>query len=435
MIQNCLVSIAGVLEHNRRYGGTYSEFAKDLILRDRDRCWKDYQACLLEKTIDNALNNVPYYKKLGISRPNIHEFPVLERSSIALNPEKFTSSKYINKKLKVIYTGGSSGTPLAVYLSNTVRQKSYAFWSRFYGSFDYKIGQKRATFLGRKLQRMEDNTPPFWRYNILDKQLLFSTFHMTDKVLPSYVEKLNIFKPDMIEGYPYTVYKLATFILENSIKLNFIPKGISVSSENLSEKQKKTIEMAFSCKVYDQYGSAETVVFAGDCEYGNKHFAVEYGLVEILNSDGTISPDGEGELLVTGFLNDVMPLIRYRIGDIGRVSYRECPCGRNTPILEELSGKVGAVIVSGERAVSTAAIAFAFEYLEHIKRAQIVQNEPMKIHVKLVISEGYNGKEEDFMLWELKKMLGSDLEIVVNYVEDIPVGENGKYQMVVQNYY
>ena len=173
LIQNCLVSLAGFLEHNRRYGGAYSELSKALILRDKDRTWKDYQDCLLEKTIDNALNNVPYYKKLGIKRPNIHEFPVLERSSIASTPDEFISNKYLKKNLNVIYTGGSSGTPLAVYLNNTVRQKSYAFWSRFYGSFDYKIGQKRATFLGRKLQKMEDSTPPFWRYNILDKAVAF----------------------------------------------------------------------------------------------------------------------------------------------------------------------------------------------------------------------------------------------------------------------
>jgi phenylacetate-CoA ligase len=258
---------------------------------------------------------------------------------------------------------------------------------------------------------------------------------MTDQNLPFYIERLNKFKPKIVEGYPLSVFRIAEFICENDIKLEFTPRGICTSSENFTKKHRAIMEKAFGCKVYDQYGSAESVIFAGDCEYGKKHIAVEYGVAEVLKEDGSIASEGAGELIVTSLFNDAMPLIRYRIGDLGEISHKSCPCGRNTPILEELSGKVGAVIVSRGKSVSTAAIAFAFEYLENVNKVQIIQNEPEKVLVKLVAKQGFTEEQQEFMEWELRKMLSQELEIDVKLVEDIPSSDNGKYQMVVQNYY
>ena len=154
-----------------------------------------------------------------------------------------------------------------------------------------------------------------------------------------------------------------------------------------------------------------------------------------MTKEGKIKQEGEGELIVTSFLNDVMPLIRYRIGDLGKISFRECPCGRKTPILEELHGKVGAVIVSEDRTVPTAAIAIAFEYLKNVKKSQLVQNEPNRVIARLVTTPNFSKEEEDFMRWELQKMLGTNMQIDIEKVDHIPPAHNGKYQMVVQNYY
>jgi phenylacetate-CoA ligase len=436
-VQNVLVTIAGLIERHRRYGGNFESFSEELFSNEfasREEL-AELQQKTLKRVLENATQNVPFYKKLGISTPVLEEFPIVNRSEIAQSPLDFVSNNYRKESLMVIYTGGSTGTPLGVYLTKEIRRKSYAFWNRFYRGFGVDIKDRKATFLGRKIQDPDNNKPPFWRLNAAGNQLLFSSFHMTDENLPYYIKRLNTFRPKIVEGYPQSVFRIAEFICENDIKLEFTPRGISTSSENFTNKQRATMEKAFGCKVYDQYGSAESVIFAGDCEYGNKHIAVEYGVAEVLKEDGSIASEGAGELIVTSLLNDAMPLIRYRIGDLGKISHKSCQCGRNTPILEELSGKVGAVIVSRGKRVSTAAIAFAFEYLESVSKAQIIQNEPEKILVKLVAKEGFAKDMREFMEWELRKMLGQELEIDVELVDDIPSSDNGKYQMVIQNYY
>lgn len=435
--QNLLVSLAGLIEHYRRHTGVYHSYSRFLIdhefqaREDAD----DWQKKRLTEMLEHALESVPHYRALQIKSAELESFPILDRGVVARDSKSLLSSRYKEDDLLTIYTGGSTGTPIGVRLTREVRRKTYAFWNRFYRGLGYRLGDRKATFLGRKLQDPDDNRAPFWRYNIVNRQLLFSSFHMTEKNLPAYVDKLNQFKPVLIEGYPLSVFRIAEFIQRKGLSLTFTPSGISTSSENFTAQQRDCIEKSFGCKLFDQYGSAESVVYAGECEHGSKHIAVEYGIVEVLTDEGKIVREGEGELIVTTLLNEAMPLIRYRIGDLGKISYRECPCGRKTQILEELSGKVGAVLVFRGSRVSTAAIAFAFEYLPGISRAQIVQDQPDRVQVKIVAPDGFPEKDEEFMVWEIKKMLGSDLKVDVSLVDDIPPGPNGKYQMVVQNYY
>lgn len=435
--QNIMVSLYGNIEHKRRYGGAHNSFLTHLrdnrLLSFEEN--KVLQKELLRTVLTNATNNVPAYEHLRSKQPELDTFPLLGRQQVADNIEQFVSRKFDAKNLLALYTGGSSASPLKVYISKTTRQRTYSFWQSFYDYMEFNIGDRKASFVGRKLQAPDDNRPPFWRYNITDKQLLFSSYHLEEANLPHYVEKLNAFKPKVIEGYPFSIYRIAEYILNHSLTLSFIPNGISTSSENFSVRQREVIEKAFKSKVFDQYGSAESVVFASECQHRTMHIEPEYGVLEILTESGDITPTGKGELIATTLLNDAMPLIRYRIGDLGTVTEDSCACGRETYVLKELHGKIGAVIVNEGRQVPTAAIAIAFEYLEGIKNAQIIQNQPSAVTVKLVKKPDFNPKSEEFMIWELRKMLGESLKIDVEYVSDIPPELNGKYKMVVQNVY
>ncbi|SFR58605.1 phenylacetate-CoA ligase [Marinobacter daqiaonensis] len=436
-LQNLLVSTYGVLEHQRRYGGVYSSYLRHL----EENKFKpaDQMAGIVEDqltiTLQNAMENVPYYRNLNISRPELSAFPLLERQEVALHGEQFVNEKYKPDDLIALYTGGSSASPLKVCISKAIRQKTYAFWQSFYRGMDFEIGDRKASFVGRKIQEPDDDAPPFWRYNARDRQLVFSSYHMSEENLPHYVRKLNEFQPKIIEGYPLSIYRLAEYIVNNEVDLNFQLTGVSTSSESFSDFHRKTIEKAFACRVFDQYGSAESVVFASECQYGKMHIEPEYGIVEVLTESGELRREGEGELIVTTLLNDAMPLIRYRIGDLGEVADEACQCGRETAVLKQLHGKVGAIIANGDKQVPTAAIAIAFEYLEGIKNAQIIQDCADAVRVKLVKRPDFNPEGEKFMIWELKKMLGESLKITTEFVDDIPPEANGKYKMVVQNYY
>ncbi|MGW1812919.1 phenylacetate--CoA ligase family protein [Streptomyces sp. NPDC002125] len=72
------------------------------------------------------------------------------------------------------------------------------------------------------------------------------------------------------------------------------------------------------------------------------HVNDDYNLVEVVGEDDRPLPDGEtGHLLITSMQKFEGPLIRYRIGDMGRVHVRDCPCGVSGRVLEYLGRSDG----------------------------------------------------------------------------------------------
>jgi len=74
------------------------------------------------------------------------------------------------------------------------------------------------------------------------------------------------------------------------------------------------------------------------CSAGIHHLFKENCLVEVLDEENLLPvPAGEtGKLVVTKLNNRLMPIIRYDIGDRGRIVEHSCPCGRTDPLFELL---------------------------------------------------------------------------------------------------
>ena len=67
------------------------------------------------------------------------------------------------------------------------------------------------------------------------------------------------------------------------------------------------------------------------------HTVDDFNYIEIVGEDGRRVPDGEpGRILITSLLKFAFPLIRYEIGDRGRLLSGDCPCGRSSRVLEYL---------------------------------------------------------------------------------------------------
>ncbi|MFD3874616.1 phenylacetate--CoA ligase family protein [Streptomyces sp. NPDC058623] len=79
------------------------------------------------------------------------------------------------------------------------------------------------------------------------------------------------------------------------------------------------------------------------------HVNDDYNLIEVVDEDGRAAPDGApGQLLITSMQKFEGPLIRYRIGDIGRVFTHACVCGVSGKVLEYLGRSDGLVRFKGE---------------------------------------------------------------------------------------
>jgi phenylacetate-CoA ligase len=118
-----------------------------------------------------------------------------------------------------------------------------------------------------------------------------------------------------------------------------------VGGEQLYSFQREEIERNLGTRVIEAYGCTEVGAIAAECPRGSMHILANVH-IEIFR-DGAPAPIGEfGDIVATTLINHAMPLVRVRIGDMGRLSPEPCPCGRPQPVLAELRGRSADLLLA-----------------------------------------------------------------------------------------
>jgi phenylacetate-CoA ligase len=441
-LQKVAINIYGYHIERIRHRGDYYHFLKKAIKHNSFDISELNTYCNQEvrKVIRSAAENVPYYRTLferyGINindirtSEDLQKIPLLEKETIRKDPLQFINHKYSKQKLLTIHTTGTTGTPLIIYCTKQVRQNNFAFFDRYLNLVGINPHGSRATLWGRIVLSSGQKKPPFWHYIYSQKNLLLSSYHLTDENILYYIEKLTSFRPDYIDAYPSSLYAIANYAREHGISLKNVTHGITTSAETLSPWQRDVIESVFAMPIFDQYGSAEMCVFVGQCKAGNYHIHSDYAIVEFLREDGTAATPGEeAELVCTGFINPVMPLIRYRIGDKGILSGKACTCGTPFPVMEGLLGRIDDVIVTpdGRRVGRLSPVFKGFP----VKEVQYIQENKQSVSVNIVRADNYTSDTEKAVYEELRKRLGDVITIELSYVDKIARGSGGKLRAVI----
>lgn len=208
-------------------------------------------------------------------------------------------------------------------------------------------------------------------------------------------------------------------------------KAIFTTSETLLPSQRRLIEKAFGCEVYDEYGCREAGPMACECaEHSAYHVQSENVVVEFVRNCEQVAPGETGAILVTNLHNYAMPLIRYDIGDTGRPSDDACPCGRGLPLINSLEGRRYEYLLTGDGSIMYLKdLDMFFENLP-VRMFQVVQNSRDRILIKIVRSYGYSEKDTEFI--ERNITWGSPkAKVEVELVDSIPLEKSAKRRYIV----
>jgi len=444
-LQNAGVSAYGLIWRQRRYGGDFSNYVAQFIDREfySDVDWHRYQTNKLRSLLVHAEKNIPYYQdlfhQLGLVPVDLHNFelkdlsklPLLEKATIREHPDQFISPQTGNH-LNTYYTSGTTGTPLAIKWSvETDRLNAAAYESRVrrWAKVDYKMS--RAMIGGRLVVPRGDAQPPFWRYNLVERQLYMSAFHISPANVPDYVRALNRFQPDYLVGYASSHFFLARMIDELKLDI-YQPKAVLTSSEKLTTEMRNLIEKVYRCSVFDAYNGVEGSCLVSECEMHQLHISPDVGIVEILDENAKqVAPHQVGEVVTTGFLNFEQPLIRYRMGDLASLSASNCPCKRAMPTLNELVGRLEDVVI-GRDGRETVRFHGIFVGLPHVCEGQIIQHTLTRFEIKLVVAEGFDEQERQVIHQRFVDRLGP-LELGFVLVDRIERTQGGKFKAVISH--
>ena len=251
-----------------------------------------------------------------------------------------------------------------------------------------------------------------------------SAFDLSDASLDATLDLIERRRIFHLWGYPGSLYFLAARAIRRGWNLPL--RSLVTWGDNLYPHYRGTIEAAFGTRVFDTYGCGEGIQIAAQCGHAsNYHIFTTETIVEFV----------DGSLIVTRLWPGPMPLIRYRIGDLGAAGgTAPCPCGRGFDLLAGIEGRDTDVVVTpaGNRLI----VHFFTGILEHFHEIacfQVVQSERDSILLRLVPAEGCavtpELEAEIVRRFEARGM--REMKVHFEITDEIPVAPSGKRRFVI----
>jgi len=437
--QNLMCSAKGYQQYGERYGKKYWKYREyfqkfDSLPLDKQQ---KIQLKRLKELLSYTVVNSKFYSRLydGIdiqafkSVEDLKKLPIVDKEMLRANIEEVFT--ILESEAVIQHTGGTTGKSLTIRQTKDDSFQRMAMLDNFKARVGFEhLKMRRATFNGKHIVPPNQKKKVFWRYNASCKQMIYSSFHLTDENMGYYVESLNRFKPAALDGFFTCMCDLAGYIERKKIEIKFHPIAIFPTSETLTPDGRELLERVFKCKVYDQYASSEGAPFVTECPNQVLHMELASGVFE------HISP-GDTEILVTSFTSHGTPLIRYRIGDrMAFPSERTCKCGMCSPIVDEIQGRRLDFLYTPEGAkVNAGNVANLLKNIPNaVIRAQFIQDKMDEITVLLEVEKGvYNEAHEKLLLEEFLHKFGKDMKVIVQIVDEIPRESSGKFRMIKNN--
>ncbi len=420
-----------------RYGGEFPELLR--LTEDRD-CWSaDRVAAFRDQRLRVFVRHcasIPFYdrrfREAGVDPASIRglddlrRLPVLTKEEVRTAIEEFAGLwKSAGHAAILVHTSGTTGSGLRFSTSTRAVQEQWATWWRYRRRHGLRPGIWQAYFGGRSIVPISQNRPPFWRWNQALSQLMFSVYHLSPSNLDFYLDELCRRKIPWLHGYPSALALLAARALERG-GLAYEPRWVTIGAESLLPQQKTLLRQAFGVIPRQHYGMAEAAANISECEAGSLHVDEDFAAVEFLpTTDGT-----SFKVLGTNFTNPLTPLLRYEIGDVVALNGHRCSCGRGGRLVAAIDGRQEdyVVLANGAR---IGRLDHAFKDMLRVREAQIYQHQADAITVYVVRGQGYSDNDELALLRELRRRLGPDTSITIQYRESLNRSGSGKLRFVV----
>ncbi len=137
-------------------------------------------------------------------------------------------------------------------------------------------------------------------------------------------------------------------------------------------------------------------------------------------------------MLLTTLINRAAPLIRYRVGDLGRLDWVGCACGREGPVLSGLEGReVELLELPDGRHLSPYILTTAVEDVAGLRQYQFVQTASDRLEMRFVALDGQFVDQAQIDR-RLSRLLGGQLRVRVLRVPTIPRTPGGKRKVFVR---
>jgi phenylacetate-CoA ligase len=204
---------------------------------------------------------------------------------------------------------------------------------------------------------------------------------------------------------------------------------ILANSETVTPALRARTREVLGARIADRYSCEELGPIAFQCPTLDTHYHVATSnvLLEAVDDRGRPAPDGRpGNLVVTGLNALATPILRYDIGDVGRLLPR-CPCGHAGPALTDLQGRrKGLLRLPDGRRLYCNLSAKALLAAAPVREFRILQTGARTLVIRVVADGALTPAQTEGIAELLRAETSPDFAVQVESVDAIDWGEGGK---------
>jgi phenylacetate-CoA ligase len=387
-----------------------------------------------------AAETVPHYRHLdpGTIRGanDLDRLPFVEKRQLQEDPNRFRARSPLALDPVLLYTSGSTGTPLSVARDRrsllamvAYSERERAIEARLIGRrYAYRIAQvfNPGGNVSRVLDSLGSTSYRPFRPRLHELSIVDS--------LEETAAKIARVRPLVLHGYGTYLELLLRAHAAGQVSFP-LPRLVFYAGDRLSPDGRRLIRETLGVPVLSRYAAAEAIRIGYFCELGSGfHLHEDLTHVRVLDRDGRPAGPGEvGEVVVTDLLNRADVLVNYRLGDLAVLSGEPCPCGRSSRVLTDLEGRSNDVVRLAD-GTFVHPLLLEGPIRRHgpgILRFQVVQEARERFRLKVVAADDEAFARASTDVAAALRQLLRGVSVEVERHAELPPDESGKFRAVL----
>lgn len=251
-----------------------------------------------------------------------------------------------------------------------------------------------------------------------------------NEVLDQYLDQIVRLHPNHLRGFPVYLLWLADRYRDRSLPPLKWLEAIGPYGGLASPVMMERIAGGFGSRFLQKYGTSELGVVAASCGHSSgMHVFEDLFHVEVLRQGKPVAAGQMGRLAITDLINTAMPLLRYDVGDVGRLDTTPCRCGRRTARLDVL-GRAQELLTTPNAVLTASDVADLVFRDTSVSNFRLEEVAPNAFEMAVVARSSLGTPDVEALRERFAAVHGGVRRLRVRLVPFIQPESSGKYRFV-----